>query len=157
MQLLDRRHGRRGRKAGEKNSNGRDMGRPGCRGEKEPIHEGKKTIVEYEMLPSLQLRVIHKIKHTNLSKLKALKSIFPSSLRRRSSGMFCIGHVQKSTFSPHEEQASVPHLLLPLGRPAPARAETPCLFAVEHDVIKSSVTKQRAAGGGSAAARQPRD
>lgn len=75
--------------------------------------------------------------------------------------MFWIGHVQKSTFSPHEEQASSPHLLLPLVRrnlpPPPARAETPCLFAVEHDVIKSSVTKQRAAGGGSAAARQPRD
>lgn len=77
MQLLGRRHGREGRKAGEKNSSGRD-GRPSCRREKKgPVRNGKKRISGYKMLPLLYLRPINKVKHKNHSKLKILLSYVP--------------------------------------------------------------------------------
>ena len=71
--------------------------------------------------------------------------------------MLVLSHARRIRVYEYSAQVTLPLLGRCMAALTPARTETHCLFAVDHDVIKSSVTKQRAAGGGTAAARQPRD
>lgn len=65
-----------------------------------------------------------------------------------------LGHARQNNI---QLEVRLPLLGRSFAAPSSTTSETHCLFAVDHDVIKSSVTKQRAAGGGTAAARQARD